>query len=99
MKRYKKHDYPVDQVRRYLEPGPIVLVRGPASDQVGLGGAVMIVKPTTWKRVEERRYGVRNDELLPGGNHLAQCGRNPPEPLRGLGELLECHVWQEYALY
>ena len=26
MKRYEKHDFPVDQVRRYLEPGPIVLV-------------------------------------------------------------------------
>ena len=26
MKRYQKHDFPVDQVRRYLEPGPIVLV-------------------------------------------------------------------------
>jgi flavin reductase (DIM6/NTAB) family NADH-FMN oxidoreductase RutF len=26
MKRYKKLDYPVDQARRYLEPGPIVLV-------------------------------------------------------------------------
>jgi flavin reductase (DIM6/NTAB) family NADH-FMN oxidoreductase RutF len=26
MKQYKKHDFPVDQVRRYLEPGPIVLV-------------------------------------------------------------------------
>ena len=26
MKTYKKHDFPVDQVRRFLEPGPIVLV-------------------------------------------------------------------------
>jgi flavin reductase (DIM6/NTAB) family NADH-FMN oxidoreductase RutF len=26
MKRYKKVDFPVDQARRYLEPGPIVLV-------------------------------------------------------------------------
>jgi flavin reductase (DIM6/NTAB) family NADH-FMN oxidoreductase RutF len=26
MKRYKKSDFPIDQVRRYLEPGPIVLV-------------------------------------------------------------------------
>lgn len=26
MKQYKKLDYPVDQARRYLEPGPIVLV-------------------------------------------------------------------------
>jgi flavin reductase (DIM6/NTAB) family NADH-FMN oxidoreductase RutF len=26
MKRYKKHDFPVDNVRRFLEPGPIVLV-------------------------------------------------------------------------
>jgi len=22
MKTYKKHDFPVDQVRRFLEPGP-----------------------------------------------------------------------------
>jgi flavin reductase (DIM6/NTAB) family NADH-FMN oxidoreductase RutF len=26
MKTYRKKDFPVDQVRRYLEPGPIVLV-------------------------------------------------------------------------
>ncbi|HBK46611.1 MAG TPA: flavin reductase [Xanthomonadaceae bacterium] len=26
MKRYRKHDFPVEQVRRFLEPGPIVLV-------------------------------------------------------------------------
>jgi len=26
MKTYKKQDFPVDQVRRFLEPGPIVLV-------------------------------------------------------------------------
>lgn len=26
MRSYKKHDLPVDQTRRYLEPGPIVLV-------------------------------------------------------------------------
>lgn len=26
MKRYRKHDFPVAQVRRFLEPGPIVLV-------------------------------------------------------------------------
>jgi flavin reductase (DIM6/NTAB) family NADH-FMN oxidoreductase RutF len=26
MKRYTKHDFPVDRVRRFLEPGPIVLV-------------------------------------------------------------------------
>ena len=26
MKQYKKFDFPVDQARRYLEPGPIVLV-------------------------------------------------------------------------
>lgn len=26
MKHYKKYDFPVDQVRRFIEPGPIVLV-------------------------------------------------------------------------
>jgi flavin reductase (DIM6/NTAB) family NADH-FMN oxidoreductase RutF len=26
MKRYKKHDFPVSDIRRFLEPGPIVLV-------------------------------------------------------------------------
>ena len=26
MKRYRKLDYPVDEVRRFLEPGPVVLV-------------------------------------------------------------------------
>jgi flavin reductase (DIM6/NTAB) family NADH-FMN oxidoreductase RutF len=26
VKRYRKHDFPVGEVRRYLEPGPIVLV-------------------------------------------------------------------------
>ncbi len=26
MKRYRKHDFPTDQIRRFLEPGPIVLV-------------------------------------------------------------------------
>jgi flavin reductase (DIM6/NTAB) family NADH-FMN oxidoreductase RutF len=26
MKKYAKHDFPVDQARRYLEPGPIVLI-------------------------------------------------------------------------
>lgn len=26
MKSYRKRDYPLDQIRRYLEPGPIVLV-------------------------------------------------------------------------
>lgn len=26
MKQYKKHDFPVHEVRRFLEPGPIVLV-------------------------------------------------------------------------
>jgi flavin reductase (DIM6/NTAB) family NADH-FMN oxidoreductase RutF len=26
MKTYRKRDYPLDQIRRYLEPGPIVLV-------------------------------------------------------------------------
>lgn len=26
MKRYQKQDFPVDQVRRFLEPGPVVLV-------------------------------------------------------------------------
>ena len=26
MKTYRKKDYPLDQIRRYLEPGPIVLV-------------------------------------------------------------------------
>ncbi|MCD9028847.1 flavin reductase family protein [Luteimonas sp. BDR2-5] len=26
MKRYRKHDFPTNQVRRFLEPGPVVLV-------------------------------------------------------------------------
>ncbi len=26
MRRYRKFDYPVDDVRRFLEPGPIVLI-------------------------------------------------------------------------
>lgn len=26
MKRYRKHDFPVGEVRRFLEPGPVVLV-------------------------------------------------------------------------
>lgn len=26
MKKYKKENFPVDQIRRYLEPGPIVLI-------------------------------------------------------------------------
>ena len=26
MKRYQKQDFPVDQVRRFLEPGPVLLV-------------------------------------------------------------------------
>ncbi|WP_369943438.1 flavin reductase family protein [Xanthomonas medicagonis] len=26
MRRYRKHDYPTEQVRRFLEPGPVVLV-------------------------------------------------------------------------
>ena len=26
MKKYKKKDFPVDKVRRFLEPGPVVLV-------------------------------------------------------------------------
>ncbi|WP_413582418.1 flavin reductase family protein [Bdellovibrio sp. HCB288] len=26
MKKYRKHDFPVDKIRRFLEPGPIVLV-------------------------------------------------------------------------
>ena len=25
MKRYQKQDFPVDQVRRFLEPGPVLL--------------------------------------------------------------------------
>jgi flavin reductase (DIM6/NTAB) family NADH-FMN oxidoreductase RutF len=26
MRRYRKHDFPLDQVRRFLEPGPLVLL-------------------------------------------------------------------------
>lgn len=26
MKRYRKHDFPVEEIRRFLEPGPVVLV-------------------------------------------------------------------------
>lgn len=33
MRRYRKFDYPVDDVRRFLEPGPIVLVSSAWKDQ------------------------------------------------------------------
>jgi flavin reductase (DIM6/NTAB) family NADH-FMN oxidoreductase RutF len=36
MKRYKKHDFPVDQARRYLEPGPIVLITSKWKNQTNI---------------------------------------------------------------
>ncbi|MBN6152305.1 flavin reductase family protein [Xanthomonas sp. AmX2] len=33
MKRYRKHDFPLDQVRRFLEPGPVVLVSSASRNQ------------------------------------------------------------------
>src|SRR3954449_7984296 len=33
MTKYKKKDFPVDRVRRFLEPGPVVLVSSAYKDQ------------------------------------------------------------------
>ena len=36
MRRYAKKDFPVDNVRRFLEPGPIVLVSSAHADQTNI---------------------------------------------------------------
>jgi flavin reductase (DIM6/NTAB) family NADH-FMN oxidoreductase RutF len=36
LKTYRKHDYPLDGIRRFLEPGPIVLVSSAWKDQRNL---------------------------------------------------------------
>ena len=36
MKTYKKHDFPVSDIRRYLEPGPIVLVSSKWRDKTNI---------------------------------------------------------------
>src|ERR1043165_7106343 len=36
MKTYHKKDFPVDKIRRYLEPGPIVLVSSRWKDQTNI---------------------------------------------------------------
>lgn len=36
MKIYKKHDFPVENIRRFLEPGPIVLVSSAHKDDTNI---------------------------------------------------------------
>jgi hypothetical protein len=36
MKTYKKRDFPVDPIRRFLEPGPIVLVNSAWKSQMNI---------------------------------------------------------------
>ncbi len=36
MKNYTKHDFPVSEVRRFLEPGPIVLVSSAWQDEINV---------------------------------------------------------------
>lgn len=36
MKTYKKHDFPVEKIRRFLEPGPIVLVSSRWKDETNI---------------------------------------------------------------
>ena len=36
MKTYRKKDFPVDQIRRFLEPGPIVLVSAAYKDETNI---------------------------------------------------------------
>jgi len=36
MKTYVKHDFPVSEIRRYLEPGPIVLVSSRHADETNI---------------------------------------------------------------
>jgi flavin reductase (DIM6/NTAB) family NADH-FMN oxidoreductase RutF len=61
MRRYKKQDFPVHNIRRFLEPGPIVLVSSAHKDQTN-------IMTMGWHMVMEFSPALVGC-LIAGGNH------------------------------
>lgn len=61
MRRYRKEDFPVYNVRRFLEPGPIVLVSSAHKDQTN-------IMTMGWHMVMEFSPALVGG-LIAGGNH------------------------------
>jgi flavin reductase (DIM6/NTAB) family NADH-FMN oxidoreductase RutF len=68
MRRYKKEDFPVHDIRRFLEPGPIVLVSSAHKDQTN-------IMTMGWHMVMEFSPALVGC-LIAGGNHSHQLIRN-----------------------
>ncbi len=70
MRRYKKEDFPVHNVRRFLEPGPIVLVSSAYKDQTN-------IMTMGWHMVMEFSPALVGC-LIAGGNHSHDLIRQQP---------------------
>jgi flavin reductase (DIM6/NTAB) family NADH-FMN oxidoreductase RutF len=68
MRRYKKKDFPVHNVRRFLEPGPIVLVSSAHKDQAN-------IMTMGWHTVMEFSPALVGC-LISGANHSHDLIRN-----------------------
>jgi len=68
MRRYKKEDFPVHNVRRFLEPGPIVLVSSAYKDRTN-------IMTMGWHMVMEFSPALVGC-LISGGNHSHGLIRN-----------------------
>jgi flavin reductase (DIM6/NTAB) family NADH-FMN oxidoreductase RutF len=68
MRRYKKKDFPVHNVRRFLEPGPIVLVSSAHKDQAN-------IMTMGWHMVMEFSPALVGC-LISGANHSHDLIRN-----------------------
>ena len=68
MRRYKKEDFPVWNVRRFLEPGPIVLVSSAHKDQTN-------IMTMGWHMVMEFSPALIGC-LIAGGNHSHELIRS-----------------------
>jgi flavin reductase (DIM6/NTAB) family NADH-FMN oxidoreductase RutF len=68
MRRYRKEDFPVHNVRRFLEPGPIVLVSSAHKDQTN-------IMTMGWHMVMEFSPALVGC-LISGGNHSHDLIRN-----------------------
>ncbi|MEQ1672477.1 MAG: flavin reductase, partial [Hyphomicrobium sp.] len=70
-KRYEKNDLPVGQVRRYLEPGPIVLVSSAWEGKTN-------IMTLGWQTVMEFTPSLVGC-MISSGNHSFQMIRNSRE--------------------
>jgi len=88
LKHPEKRDFPVSQMRRYLEPGPIVLVSSRWAGQsnimtLGWHTVLEFTPSLVGCMIADRTRGIARDSLFRAGRRLPGTHTRPENEARG----------------